>query len=225
MQEITIDKNHVIYYRREELNEIKEEDYRQLYKTAYNLAASMSEQLNVKCPDIGFSKRIITPDTNGRTTIQGAVTFSPRQLKELKNNLIIMALDFANDVQFEGTLAHEMRHIWQEESKPEITENSATGFEESLMHPAEIDADSYAIWYISEKYHMYLEKAAGIICPTEKKHYAKAYMNRVEKAKELKKYYDEKREKMIAEKIASHKQNKASFLNKIKKFIYLKEEK
>lgn len=97
-----------------------------------------------------------------------------------------------------------------------MNENHAKGFGESLMHPAEIDADGYAIWYISEAPEMYIDKAAGIMCPEEKKHHPKEYMYRIEKAKEIKAYFDEQRNKMAAESDASKKQKSASILDKIR---------
>lgn len=216
MQTQNIDGNVITYFTKEEMAHADLGDDRKLYEETYKLADFMSDQLEIPCPDIGFSEEIRVRDDMGRISVEGAMMYTPKDIPSLENNLILMSLKDLDIIQFTGTLAHEMRHIWQNKYHPQMNEKHAKGFGESLMHPAEIDADGYAIWYISEAPDMYIEKAAGIMCPKEKKHYPKAYMYRIEKAKEIKAYFDEQRDKMNAEMNDSKRQKKASFLDTLK---------
>ena len=187
-----------------------------LYEETYKIAEFMSNQLKIKCPSIGFSDTIRARDDMGRISVEGAMMYTPKDVPTLTETLILMSLEDFNIMQFSGTLAHEMRHIWQDTYHPEMNENHARGFGESLMHPAEIDADGYAIWYISEAPNMYIDKAAGIMCPEEKKHYPKPYLYRIEKAKEIKAFFDEERQKTAAEHEAPQEQKKASVFDKLR---------
>lgn len=216
MQSVIIEGHTVNYFKKEELAGADLGDLGPLYEETYKLAENMSRQLKVDCPDIGLSEQIRSYDDMGRLSVEGAMMYTPKDVPALKNNLIMMSLEDFNNLQYTGTLAHEMRHIWQDKYHPEMNENHAKGFGESLMHPAEIDADGYAIWYISEAPEMYIDKAAGIMCPEEKKHHPKEYMYRIEKAKEIKAYFVEQRNKMAAESDASKKQKSASILDKIR---------
>ena len=78
-----------------------------------------------------------------------------------------------------------MRHIWQHEYAPDMNENHAAGFGDALIHEAEIDADGYAIWYLSYSPNMNIEEAASIMCPVEKTNYPEAFRLRIEKAIEI----------------------------------------
>lgn len=217
MQTVIIEGNKINYLKKNELANADLGDQRQLYEETYKIAEFISNQLKIKCPDIGFSSKIrVMNQTTGRLSVQGAEMYTPDDISTLKSNLIIMSTEDFKPMQFIGTLAHEMRHIWQHEYAPEMNQKHAVGFMESLMHPAEIDADGFAIWYISNTQNMYIDKAAGIICPEEKKHHPKEYMYRIEKAKEIKAYFDEQREKTEAEMATSKKNNKESILDKIK---------
>ena len=193
MSTVIIEGKEVFYFKRNELSEADLGELNDIYEETYTIAEFISNQLKVKCPDIGLSEIIQAKDDFGRISVEGAMLFTPRDIPSLKNNLIMMSLENFNMMQHKGTLAHEMRHIWQYTYHPEMNEKYAKGFGESLNHSAEIDADGYAIWYLSEFQNMYFEKAAGIICPKEKKYFPKAYMYRIEKAKEIKAYFDKQK--------------------------------
>lgn len=221
MEKVRIDGNVITYFQKDELAQAALSDVeRQLYEETYMIAEYMCNQLEIQCPYIGFSEHILTLDEMGRISVNGAKMYTPKDVPSLKNNLILMSLEDFDYIQFTGTLAHEIRHIWQDKYHPEMNEIRARGFGESLMHPAEIDSDGYAIWYISETPGMYIDKAASIICPEEKNSHPKAYMYRVEKAKEIKAFFDEKKEKRIVDINTSTKQKKASFLETLKHLFY-----
>lgn len=195
MQKVIIEGNAVTYYKKEELSGAELGDLQQLYTETYQMAEFMSQQLKIRCPDIGFSYTIRARDDDGRISIEGAMMYTPKDIPSLQENLILMSLEDFNLLQFAGTLAHEMRHIWQDTYQPEMNKKHAKGFSESLMHPAEIDADGYAIWYLSKTPDMNINKAAGIMCPEEKKHHPKEYQYRIEKANEISAFFDEEKKK------------------------------
>lgn len=175
------------------------------YKTANNIC----KQLNIQCPYISLVNNLVREEG----TVLGGITYTPKDLKGLDNNLVIMSTNDYNPYQFTGTLAHEMRHIYQAKFNPEINKKTAKGFKDALNHPAEIDADGYGIWYISNVYHMTIEKAAEYMCPEEKKKYPNALKKRIDKAYEIKAEMDARYE---AIKQAPHKPYKTLFLNKLK---------
>lgn len=214
MQTINIDGQEIKYYKKEEISKANIGN-KVFYLETYKIAESICKKLNIQCPDIHFEQVIRCKDEFGRMSVEGAMLFTPMDVPSLHENLIIMSLEKYNYVQFLGTLAHELRHIWQNTYHPNMNQKPAKGFGESLTHPAEIDADGFAIWYLSEAPNMYLQKAAGIMCPEEKKHYPKAYTARVEKAKEIKAYFDEQRKKRMLEKNSPSKPKKLSFLEKL----------
>lgn len=219
MQTVIIEGNEVIYFTKEELLIEENIDNKELHEETYKIADFISRQLKIECPYIGLSGQIRSRDNMGRLSVNGGVTYTPEDVPELDNNLIMMSYEEFIPIQFAGTLAHEMRHIWQAKYHPEINKKHARGFEESLTHPAEIDADGYAIWYISDTPDMDIEKAAEIMCPEEKRYHKNEYQMRIEKAYEIKAYFDELRKKMVAEMEASKKQHKATILDKVINFF------
>lgn len=217
MKTTIIDGNTITYFTKEELPQAALSDFeKQLYDETYKIAEFMCNQLKITTPNIAFSEQILTPCDDGRISVEGAKMYTQQDVPSLENDLILMSLEDFDTTQFIGTLAHELRHIWQDKYHSELNEKPAKGFEESLMHPAEIDADGYSIWYLSETPGMCIEIAAGIMCPEEKKHYSTAYMYRIEKAKEIKAYFDAQRENLTAEKNVPTKQKKTSFLDTLK---------
>ena len=185
MEPIIINGILCFYVKRENLPFEILGDFEEKYHTAFNTATFISEQLHIECPYIGLIDRIRNYDSMGRESIFGGVTYKKGAFQGLDNNLIILSLENFNRERFIAELAHEMRHIWQAKYYPEINHTHAIGFGESLNHPAEIDADGFAIWYMSHYCNMYVEKAASIVCPEEKKHYSKQFMLRIEKSKEI----------------------------------------
>lgn len=218
MQTAIINGQEIVYYTQEELSEVDLDD-RKLYEKTYEIANSISNQLKIDCPYIGI---VFAPIIRNQTVLD-AVTYTPNEcvMPPLKNSLTIISIlpNAFDETRLCGTLAHELRHIWQYTYSPAINTNHAIGFGDSLMHPAEIDADGYAIWYLSEFQNMYFEKAAGIICHKEKKYFPKAYMHRIEKAKEIKAYFDEQKEKSESKILLSIKPDKESIFYRIKNFL------
>lgn len=213
MQKVNINGNEITYYKKNELSDADQSFYEEIYC----LCDIMSTQLNVACPDIALSNQMRAIDKNGQVTVEGARTYKPQEVPELENTLILMSLEDYKPLQFIGTLAHEMRHIWQYKYLPEINKKPATGFEESLIHPAEIDADGYAIWYLSYADNIHIERAATIMCPEEKKYYPKEYMYRIEKAKEIQTSFYEKTKDKSCE--FENKKKRPFFFDGIRKFF------
>lgn len=217
MQKVNINGNEITYYKKDELANADLECKRSLYEETYRLCDIMSTQLNVDCPDIALSEQMRFIDQNGQLSVEGARTYKPEEVPGLENTLILMSLEDFDALLYTGTLAHEMRHIWQNKYLPEINKNPAMGFDESLMHPAEIDADGYAIWYLSYAANIHIERAATIMCPEEKKYYPKEYMYRIEKAKEIQTSFYEKTKDKSCE--FENKKKRPFFFDGIRKFF------
>lgn len=178
------------YYTKTEITEIEDNNMEQLHKDIYHFANHISEILNIKCPDIGFSEQIIVPDSTGGISVQGAEMYTPKDISDLDNCLIVLSLQDFDFSRIVGTLAHEMRHIWQYNFNSEINQFHAIGFSDSLIHPAEIDADGFAIWYMSKFPDISFEQAASLLCPLEESDYKDAFIARKNKAMELKKEFE-----------------------------------
>ena len=92
-----------------------------------------------------------------------------------------------NPGEFISILAHELRHVWQE------TQGNigigAKGFE-AFSDRAEIDADDFAIWYLSEVTGFSLKEAADLSCESLKIIARKWYMARLTKAGNLARQYE-----------------------------------
>lgn len=188
MKTINIEKNRICYFPKNELPNSELGEFNDLYQKTYDNADKISKELNIECPDIGLINQIraIHPTTK-LVSVQGAQMFTPDDSADLDTNLIMMSYEDFDPLRFEGTLAHEMRHIWQRQYQPNLLNNKSIGFGESLSNPAEIDADAYAFNYLSKKHKISLEEAAAIICPEEKAHYKDAYYKRLNRAYDLQK--------------------------------------
>lgn len=153
------------------------------YKTIFDYMESICKFLKIKCPDLALAGCLINKYDN---SLMGGETYNPKEFPQLDNNLIILAMDNLTDEQIVGFLLHELRHVWQHVYYPDLDHEHAHGFIESLNHPAEIDADAFAIWFLSNLPSVNtIEHAAEIICPTEKASYPKAYKARITNAYQL----------------------------------------
>ena len=102
--------------------------------------------LNVTCPDLSIAKSIRQRNEyTGQLSDMCAMLFTPADLPELTNNVIQLSLEHLEPLALSGIIAHEIRHIWQYKYKPELNTVRAQGYTDSLNHPAEIDADAFAI--------------------------------------------------------------------------------
>lgn len=181
----------------------------------------MTRMLKVECPDIAFAASLRSYNEKMDTvSLTHAMTYTPSDVPELKNNAILLALDTMDPYSLTETLAHEMRRLWQNAYRSEMNAVHTNGFRESLRHPAEIDADAFAIWYISGD--MAMEEAGGIICPEEKKKYPKEFSARVKLAKELKEEYEQIRDEIYASIISETKRNRRERIKvRLKRFFSL----
>lgn len=193
MKTITIEGIKIEYYSRSEIyknNNIPADDP---YYVAYQIADPISAQLHIPCPDIGYVPNLQQPDYNtGLISIQCGKSYTTNVFPELTNNLIAISTRFSDYEILVGIIAHEMRHIWQQMYRPLINRYPAQGFLMSLKHPAEIDADGYAIYYMSQALSIDLEKAGKIICPEEHQYYPRYYSMRQKKATKIEKIMYEK---------------------------------
>lgn len=132
-------------------------------------AEKVCTYFNMELPPIKL-KRTLHPigiKASG-TTAQMGRTVTPLNIKWLKVPHVYLATKNVTQAEFIGTLFHELRHVWQYYFNREINEFPAIGFQESLLHPAEIDADAFAIAALSLIMKISLLEAADIVCPDEK---------------------------------------------------------
>lgn len=188
-KEITVDGNTISYHSYKEFKRGQIKD--PLTNEVYAATEYICSLLDVKCP---YLKVIDMPmishnPATGQDTVIGAITYKPTDCKKLDNNLVVITSAGINNELFNGILAHEIRHIWQAKYKPEILEKDAADFGESLMHPAEIDADGFGIWFMATTHNMNLKKAASMLCPEEKKHFPKAFFYREDAAQQIAEQY------------------------------------
>jgi hypothetical protein len=195
VQTVKIDSYNITFYSKKDLETFDFGDDKYIFADTFRLLYLISRILKVECPDIAFAASLESyNDQTDTISLTHAITYTHSDVPGLNNNAILLALDTMDPYSLTGTLAHEMRHLWQNEYRPEMNAIHANGFRESLTHPAEIDADAFAIWYISGG--MSMEEAGGIVCPEEKKKYPKEFSVRVKLAQELKEEYDQVRDEI-----------------------------
>lgn len=157
---------------------------KRFYRDLFSHLKQLSTALQVPCPYLGLAKHLHYHQPDGSISIQDARCYTPKDIPTLQNNLILISEDTFNEEKIIGILAHEMRHIWQE-NYGLYNQQQALGFLDTLTNPAEIDADGFGILYLSHQCQLSLDEAASILCPVEKKEYPDAYSIRLEFAKHL----------------------------------------
>lgn len=158
---------------------------REAYLQIFHKMETISKMLNVTCPDLSIATSIRRcNEYTGELSDMCAIVFTPDDSSELTNNVLQLSLEHMNPLELDGILAHEIRHIWQNKYKPELNKVHAQGYTDSLNHPAEIDADGFAICLLL-LLEIPLEQAGETVCPDEKKRDPAAYMLRINKAKEI----------------------------------------
>ena len=214
MSQITLKKDGNIitldYFTQDEVAALPRDDEKNFFEILFRHAEFISDTLDVKLPDLAISSsiRCINP-LDGSISNQGGITFFPDDYNDLNNIIINLSVEDSDMVLICGTLAHEMRHIYQKKKMPELVKKYASGYLEALNNPAEIDADAFAIKYLMKTQMMTLNQAATIICPDEKKHYPAAYRKRIERAKKLELGKDEYQQSDL---FSNKKQNKITDL-------------
>ena len=189
MSEVKLPKggSTITYSTREEVQKDLGNSDRDLLLKLYEIGEHISTLLQVRCPDITIANMITElNEHDGSLSIMLGKHYSPADIPELENDLILLALpSWQLSERVIGVLAHEIRHIFQDQFDSRIKETLAQGYRESLYNPAEIDADGFAIWYLYKFYGMHIEKAGSLLCPKEKKYEIKAYIKRIDSAKEF----------------------------------------
>lgn len=148
-------------------------------------ADTLSAILGVTCPDFIFCKKIIQ---SGSDTEMSAFTYHKEDYPDLDNSVLLFAESLFEPTYTAGVIAHEMFHIFQK-NEGFLTDEYAKGYFESLDNTAEIEADAFAICYISVLFKLDYKEAASILCPYEKKYNSGAFFKRVKKAKKISKKF------------------------------------
>lgn len=144
-------------------------------------AEKLSAILGVTCPDFLFLKAILHEDTE---TEMAAFTYHKQDYAELSNSVILFSESLFSEKYSAGVIAHEMYHILQRDNGLFMAEY-AKGYYESLYNTAEIEADAFAICYMSALFTLDFKEAASILCPYEEKYNSGAFYKRIKKAKKF----------------------------------------
>lgn len=186
MRKVKIPNVGIVEYMTKEdvVNDISDPD-REAFLQIFSRMENISKMLNVTCPDLSIAQSIRQRNEyTGQLSDMCAMLFTPADAPQLTNNLIQLSLEHFEHLELSGIIAHEIRHIWQYEYKPELNAVRAQGYTDSLNHPAEIDADGFAICLLALN-GIPLEQAGEVVCPEEKKRDPAAYQLRINKAKEI----------------------------------------
>lgn len=151
----------------------------------FSVMENISRFLDVPCPYLAIAETIRQFNIHtGQISDMCAMLYTPDDAPGLTNNLIQISAEHTGRLELSGTIAHEMRHIWQYKNIPDLNKERAQGYTDSLFNPAEIDADGFAIAILVIN-NIPLEEAGQVVCPMEKKNDIKAYNLRIEKANEI----------------------------------------
>lgn len=153
------------------------------------LLTAIAQTLHVQCPFIGlgspnsdFKAMMFNPSELPKT-----IAYKDRQ-KLKKNNTCYIEMYVPYivnaEIYFEAVLAHEMRHVYQYYYNPSINRKHSSGGEEAWKHPAEVDADAFAIAYIMHKYQLSTHEAFPFVFADELIE-AEALLIRIELANKL----------------------------------------
>ena len=197
MSEIMIPNQGKLFYktRDEAANDMADPDH-EIYMDLFQLAEHISLILQIPCPAFSLQGTMLLPNpVDGTLSKEAAYTYHPEDIPTLKTPIVALSMELFDQIYTTGVIAHELRHIWQKKYYPDIAKTYARGYLDSLMDPAEIDADGFGIWYLSTCPGMDLEKAAAILCPNEKTHHHKAYLLRMEEAKKFQAFYESQQQK------------------------------
>lgn len=219
MREVKLPKggSTITYSTKKEVLKDLENPDRALLLKLYEIGEHISALLQVRCPDIAITNKITEfNEHNGSVSVMLGKHYNPTDIPELENDLILVALpDWQVNERVVGVLAHEIRHIYQDQFEPNIKETLAQGYSESLYNTAEIDADGFGIWYLTRFANMHIDIAASKLCPKEKKYDIKAYQKRIEAAKEITAEFAIKEEDIVATK----NKKKSSLMLKLKDYF------
>lgn len=209
-------RNSVYYVPYSDVENIQNEYQKEIYEDCYKILKFICSLLQVSLPDLSIldSIRQVDPLT-GLMTEEVGRSITTEEDPNLKNNIVIISLEHDDPLYLTAIMAHEVRHFWQKKYRPNMSGQNAMGYGNSLVSEAEIDADGFAIWYLSKYASMHIEKAAGIVCPEEKKHEPKAYFKRIEKANEI----AAEMEELFAQRAANKVQKSKNFIDVIKEFF------
>lgn len=213
MREANIPHSGLLYYMNKEdaINDTSDPN-REAYLEIFSKMETIAKILNVTCPDLSIAKSIRQRNEyTGQLSDMCAMLFTPADVPGLTNNVIQLSLEHLEPLALSGIIAHEIRHIWQYKYKPELNTVRAQGYTDSLNHPAEIDADAFAICLLALN-GIPLDKAGEVLCPEEKKINFTAYKLRIDKAKEMMKEIESQNVK--------HKSNIFSFFKQLSKSIF-----
>ena len=187
MKETFIDGVGQLYYATpQDVEEMPDGVEKAFFSKLFLVADDICESLDISCPDIATTNTLVTAAEDGTLVENTAMLFSNKKHSHLDKPIMLIATARNDKYLMLGSIAHELRHQWQEENRPELSDHYAYGMD-TLYDEAEIDADSFAIRYIAiNAFNDDYEEAAKHVCPFEKELCEDAYNLRIERAKQLK---------------------------------------
>ena len=145
--------------------------------------------LTIDIPNIAIGTIVpgVDPDT-GELFERMATTWTPDEIPALENPLVYIGVaypngDPLNDMMLIANIAHELRHIWQKKVHPKRYAKTAKGYRDTLFNEAEIDADAFAIMYLSGGKGM--ESVGSVICDNYYTENSDAFELRMKRAEEI----------------------------------------
>lgn len=161
--------------------------------TLYEWARPICKALEIECPIITWTASITQQnDITGVQTNNAGMSFHKEDIPDIPDSLIIISFESRDFYLLNATLAHELRHVWQHKQPNYKKRIHAQGIRESAKDPEEIDADAFAIWFISTSDKYNIESAAEFFCSNEKMLYPEYFEERINRAHEIKKNIENK---------------------------------
>ncbi len=182
-----------------------DKDFLMLYKWARPICNA----LEIKCPLLTWQASIThMNDKTGEITKLSGMSYHKEDISNIPETLVMISMEERNFYYLNATLAHELRHVWQHKQPGYTKRIHAQGIEESAKDPEEIDADAFAIWFISTSDEYTIESAAEFFCSNEKMLFPKYFDARIQRAYEIKAEIDRKFPH-------GNSKNKKSFIKKL----------
>lgn len=159
---------------------IQDEGTRDIYAMMFAIIIQLANRLNLDCPYLGIANELTRPDHIRLDAFSRATSDS-----NLDRDLLLVSEDVCdNSYYLVGVLAHEMRHLWQNKYRPDEYHDNAFGAK-VLYNPAEIDADGFAMFFLTQITKISLDQAGAIMCASEKLYDDNAYRKRLQQAADI----------------------------------------
>ena len=165
---LVVIENSNIYYKKAEDNRNVDSPYYNIFMDADRIA----NRLGTECPYIAIMDNPISIRGDQDSSQFSAFTFHMEDYPDILDNSLVLFYPMPekeNDARIEyntdnpihyGDLVHEIRHIRQKKEGGFNISSYAESNKKSLFNFWEIDADAYAVVFVSDKFDMSIPNAA-----------------------------------------------------------------